>query len=78
MNYDEWKLQAPEYTEYVSTCCGADYVLSIDYENDIETEEQYVCNSCQDYCDIEEEYEYEERRKESYLEDCADEKRHGY
>jgi len=55
----EWKTISGKHgaydadtSEYVSTCCGADYVNSIDYENDIETEEPYVCNSCQDYCDI--------------------------
>ena len=66
MYYDNWKLDTPKYNELVSTCCGADYVESIDNENDIETEEPYVCNSCQDYCDIEEEYEHQERMRESY------------
>ena len=58
MKNDDWKLQA---LEYVSTCCGADYVNSIDYENDIGTEEPYVCNSCQGFCEIEEDWEYEEK-----------------
>jgi hypothetical protein len=34
-------------------CCNTDYVLSIDYENGIETETPYVCNSCQDFCEVE-------------------------
>ncbi len=25
MNYDQWKLASPDYTEMVSRCCGAEY-----------------------------------------------------
>jgi len=39
--------------EYLSACCGTDYVKSIDNENGIETNNNYVCNNCQDFCDIE-------------------------
>lgn len=73
MNYDQWKLASPDYTEMVSRCCGAEYVDSIDNENDIETMEDYVCCECQDYCDIIEEYEYQEIQRENYLEDMRDE-----
>lgn len=62
-------------SKYVSNCCGAAYVESIDFENDIETTEMYVCNECQDYCDIIEDYEYSEQMKEARDEDRADEER---
>ena len=75
MNYDQWKLMCPDDEGYdmVSYCCGADYVNSIDKENDIETIEDYVCCECQDYCDIIEDYEYQEIQRENYLEDMRDE-----
>ena len=39
MNYDNWKLDSPQYNEIVSSCCGSQYVLSIDFENDIKLSE---------------------------------------
>jgi hypothetical protein len=75
MNYDDWKLATPNYSEMVSDCCGADYVWSIDKECDIETEEEYVCNKCQDYCEIIEDYEYEAIQRENYEEERAEAKR---
>ena len=75
MNYDQWKLSNPiddGGCEMVSKCCGADYVWSIDKECDIETQEEYVCCDCQDYCDIIEDYEYKEIQRENYLEDMRD------
>lgn len=75
MNYDQWKLMSPDDEGYamVSRCCGAEYVNSIDNENDIETIEDYVCCECQDYCDIIEDYEYKAIQRENYLEDMRDE-----
>tara|TARA_R100001510_G_scaffold50566_1_gene49683 strand:+ start:1627 stop:1866 length:240 start_codon:yes stop_codon:yes gene_type:complete len=75
MNYDQWKLASPDYTEMVSRCCGAEVVDSIDNENDIETIDDYVCCECQDYCDIIEDYEYKAIRRENYLEMMEDERR---
>ena len=75
MNYDNWKLMSPddEGCSMVSACCGAEYVESIDKENEIDTDEEYVCNECQDYCNIIEDYEYNEIQRENYLEDMRDE-----
>ena len=75
MNYDQWKLMSADDEGYdmVSKCCGAEYVDSIDNENDIETIEDYVCCECQDYCDIIEDYEYKAIQRENYLEDMRDE-----
>ena len=56
----------------VSSCCGSEYVESIDKENDIDTNEEYVCNECQDYCELIEEYEYKEQQRESYEEMMRD------
>lgn len=72
MNYDDWKLASPPEGGLVSSCCGEDY--NEEYESDLEFD-YYVCVSCQDECDIIEDYEYEQNRRESYLEDLADEQR---
>lgn len=51
-----------ENVEMVSRCHGADWVDSIDNELGIDSSEDYVCNYCQDYCDIVEDYEYRQMR----------------
>ena len=56
----------------ISTCCGAEY--RDEYESALEFD-YFVCESCQDECDIIEDYEYEQNQKESYMEDLADEQR---
>ena len=75
MNYDNWKLATPEYTQMVSSCCGGECVVSIDKENDIDTNEEYVCNECHDYCELIEEHEWDDRQRERYEEERADAKR---
>jgi hypothetical protein len=78
--YDNWKLSSPNYGEMVSSCCGSDYSDSEDKELDLEIHEEcgeYVCDSCGDCCDIIDEEEYAFNRHESYLEDLADDERHG-
>ncbi len=73
MNYDNWKLSSPNYSDDVSTCCGAGYE-----ETDDEIyETNYICDKCKDACDIQDEKEYEQDRWESYQEDLADDRRHG-
>ena len=73
MNYDNWKLSSPNYSDEVSTCCGAGYE-----ETDDEIyETNYICDKCKDACDIQDEKEYEQDRWESYQEDLADDRRHG-
>jgi|TARA_R110000823_G_scaffold303761_1_gene425245 hypothetical protein len=74
MNYDNWKLSSPNYSDDVSTCCGAGYE-----ETDDEIyETNYICDKCKDACDIQDEKEYEQDRWESYQEDLADDRRHGF
>ena len=43
MNYDQWKLMCPDDEGYdmVSCCCGADYVNSIDKENEMKTYDDF-------------------------------------
>tara|TARA_B100000780_G_C21122311_1_gene454730 strand:+ start:2579 stop:2806 length:228 start_codon:yes stop_codon:yes gene_type:complete len=74
MNYDNWKLASPDYSEEVSTCCGAGYE---EFEENEEVEGCYICDECKDECEIIDEDEYNVNRHESYLEDLADEKRQG-
>lgn len=61
--------------EMVSKCCGSDWVDSIDAELEIDSFEDYVCNSCQDYCEITEDYEYRQMRLDQIAEMEADERR---
>jgi|TARA_R110001592_G_scaffold48991_4_gene153352 hypothetical protein len=73
MNYDNWKLDSPQYNEIVSSCCGSQYVLSIDFENDIETENKYLCNNCKTFCEVIKDYEYDQNKKDDYYENLSDE-----
>jgi len=59
MNYDNYKLATPDYFEDISNCCGSEYT---------ETNEDYICNSCSDSCDVVTEYDYNEYK----LDDLAD------
>ena len=70
MNYDQWKLASPDYTEMVSDCCGDEHYEEIEDENG---DEQIVCTTCGYYCDTIEDYEYEAIQRENYLEDMRDE-----
>lgn len=63
--------------EMVSRCCGAEFVESIDKENDLETSEDYVCCECQDYCDIQTDYDYRELMLYDIAEAREDDKRCG-
>ena len=72
-SYDNWKLSSPNYSDDVSTCCGAGYQEMV--EDMYET--NYICDECKDVCDIQDENEYKQDRWESYQEDLADEKRQG-
>ena len=71
MNYDDWKLASPNYTEDVSECCGAEVT-----EETIEEEDVILCDSCGEECVLIDEEEYKHNRWESYQEDLADERRH--
>ena len=73
MNYDNWKLATPDYSDLVTLCCGAE----------VETKESLAHDDKYDYCsccgdtDIEviEQYEYDDIQKEKYAEMYEDEKR---
>ena len=41
-----------KYLPNTTKCCNADYVLSIDNENDISSLYEFVCNECQEFCEI--------------------------
>lgn len=71
MNYDDWKLMSPDYSEEVSECCGAETS-----EETIEEEDVILCDSCGEECVLIDEEEYKHNRWESYQEDLADERRH--
>ena len=71
MNYDDWKLMSPDYSEEVSECCGAETS-----EETIEEEDVILCDSCGEECVLIDEEEYKYNRWESYQEDLADERRH--
>jgi hypothetical protein len=68
MNYDDWKLATPDYSDMVSDCCGSEYELWND-------EEYYICSKCGDECITIEDYEYEEIQRENYEEERAEAKR---
>ena len=56
MNYDDWKLMSPDYSEEVSECCGAETS-----EETIE-EEEYKHNRWESYQeDLADERRHEER-----------------
>ena len=63
--------------EMVSVCCGSNWVDSIDTELGIDSPEDYVCNSCQDYCDIVEDYEYRQMRLDERAEADAEDRKLG-
>ena len=73
MNYDNWKLSSPHYSDDVSTCCGAGY----EEMGGGLFETEYICDECKDTCDIQDEDDYKQDRWESYQEDLADDKRKG-
>ena len=68
MSYDNWKLSNPIDDGYgydmVSNCCGARVYDETD-----------VCSDCKEHCEPIEDYEYDERQRESYLEMMADARR---
>ena len=70
MNYDDWKLASPDYSEMVSSCCGAEYE---EIYSEMFDEDKLLCSECNEYCEIIEDYEYEEIQRENYLEDMRDE-----
>ena len=52
-SYDQWKLEAPEYNDYVTSCCGSEEVGSqssncCDSKFWAETD---ICNSCKEHAD---------------------------
>lgn len=62
-SYDQWKLEAPEYSDEVTSCCGAEEHSAL-----IEDEYVSVCIECNGaYPEMIEEFEYDERQKEKYL-----------
>ena len=65
MNYDQWKLMCPDDEGYdmVSCCCGADYVNSIDKENEMKTYDDFDrdYNSFTDY--VMDRIDIDERKK---------------
>jgi len=75
MNYDNWKLSSPNYSDDVSTCCGAEYEETEEFYDTFGTE--YICKECECYCEIQDEDDYKQDRWESYQEDLADDKRKG-
>jgi hypothetical protein len=73
MNYDNWKLQAPEYNDDVTSCCGAQEYVK---ENLADDSKIYYCSECGDdnyTYEIICETEYNERRREDALEHNRDE-----
>ena len=52
-------------------------VIKIETDDEI-YETNYICDKCKDACDIQDEKEYEQDRWESYQEDLADDRRHGF
>lgn len=75
-NYDKFKLSNPVDDGYgyelVSSCCGAEFWDSSEWE---ETEENYICDACDEGCELIEDYEYEAIQKENYLEAREDARR---
>jgi len=69
MNYDQWKLASPDYTEMVSRCCGAECE---EVYSEMFDEDKLLCSECNEYCEEIEEYEYQEIQRENYLEDMRD------
>ncbi len=73
MNYDNWKLSNPiddGGCEMVSSCCGGEFWDSSEWE---ETEENYICDTCDKGCEIIEDYEHKAIQRENYLEDMRNE-----
>ena len=71
MNYDDWKLASPPENDLVSYCCGSEYE-EIEEDGIV----QYKCYKCNDWFDEpEEEWEYNERQREDWLEMQYDEDR---
>ena len=72
MNYDDWKLATPNYSEMVSACCGAEYE---EIYSEMFDEDKLLCSECNEYCEEIEDYEYEAIQRENYEEERAEAKR---
>tara|TARA_R100000322_G_scaffold141319_1_gene97042 strand:+ start:163 stop:393 length:231 start_codon:yes stop_codon:yes gene_type:complete len=72
MNYDDWKLATPDYSDMVSDCCGAETTDVYDIK---EESQRTICYECNSYCDTIEDYEYEAIQRENYEEERAEAKR---
>ena len=63
-SYDQWKLEAPEYNDDVTSCCGADEHITT-----IDDELVSVCTECDSaYPEMIEQFEYDERLRDRYCE----------
>ena len=61
-SYDQWKLEAPEYNDDVTSCCGSQEESTM-----IDDEVVSVCIECSGaYPDMIEQFEYDERMQERY------------
>ena len=68
MNYDRWKLQAPEYDDEITSCCGAEEYVK---ENLADDSKIYYCSDCgddEDCYEVISETEYNERRRDDAIE----------
>mgnify|MGYP003667896206 CR=1 FL=1 len=68
MNYDIWKLQAPEYDDEITSCCGAEEYVK---ENLADDSKIYYCSDCgddEDCYEVISETEYNERRRDDAME----------
>ena len=68
MNYDRWKLQAPEYDDEITSCCGAEEYVK---ENLSDDSKIYYCSDCgddEDCYEVISETEYNERRIDDAME----------
>ena len=53
MNYDNWKLATPDYSDLVTTCCGSEQESS-NASNCCDSSfwaETDICNSCKEHAD---------------------------
>ena len=61
-SYDQWKTEAPEYNDDVTSCCGSQEESTM-----IDDEVVSVCMECGGaYPDMIEQFEYDERMQERY------------
>jgi len=73
MNYDKYKLATPEYSDNVSTCCGAE--ISEEERHDEYCYTACICECCGDECEEITQFEYNINQAEYWAECCADEDR---